>query len=344
MKPSAALLEVQDLASSQWGLITSMQARELGVTKSQLSRFAAQGYLERLRHGVYAAAGAPFSPRRNIQAAWLALQPEVPAHQRVREPTGAVVSHAAAANLLGLGDVDADLMEFTSPVRRQSRSHDVKVHVGQVDKRDKTQVDGLPTTTAARTVQDLAAAGMDGGHLASIVRDAISKADVPIQELAKRLEPHAGKYGETRGDGDALVERFLDEAGVPQSSTELAGPQIRRIGSALEQMAGDLSRQMTWPPESRILHEIAWPAGANITDFQGLAAALQDFSRRISESNVGSINAVDLKRMSELLARLQPLKSTPARSAGPATHVPHLDRLDHQVPPNPSTAVGPGVP
>jgi predicted transcriptional regulator of viral defense system len=300
MKPSEALLEIQDLASSQWGLVTSSQAQELGVTKSQLARFATQGYLERLRHGVYAVSGVPFNPRRDIQAAWMAIRPEIQAYRRVQEPTVEVVSHASAADLLGIGDVDADLMEFTSPARRQSRSREVRIHLGHVSKRDKTQVDGIPTTTAAKTVQDLAAAGMDGGHLASIVRDAIAKSGVPIQELAKRLDPYAAKYGESRGDGLALVERFLEEAGVPESSLELAYPGFK---SALEQMAGYFSRQV-WEPEAfRQLQRITERMEPQSINIQALGSTMQELSKRMSEAVPTNFPAADVKRMSELLAK-----------------------------------------
>lgn len=50
MKPRGALRAAQDPASSQWGLLTTPQARGLGVTAAQLARFAEQGALARLQY------------------------------------------------------------------------------------------------------------------------------------------------------------------------------------------------------------------------------------------------------------------------------------------------------
>jgi len=218
MKPRDALRAVQDLASSQWGLLTTPQARSLGVTAAQLARFAEHGALVRLQHGLYVVAGVPFDRHRSLQAAWLALDPRVPAYERINTPGVPVVSHASAAELHGLGDIEADVLEFTVSSRKQSRREDVRIHRGHVPKTDWTQTAGLPVTTPARTVADLAAAGIDGGHLAVVARDAITTAGVSMEQLGRRLAPFAAKYGSPSGDGNALLKRFLDEAGIPAVS------------------------------------------------------------------------------------------------------------------------------
>src|SRR4051794_31475559 len=107
-----------DLAEGQWGLFTSAQANAAGVTRVQLSRLADDAMLIRLAHGVYVLRGVADTEQLNLRAAWLALDPERPAVDRLREPTrAAVVSHASAARLHGLGDLDADRHEFTLPER-----------------------------------------------------------------------------------------------------------------------------------------------------------------------------------------------------------------------------------
>jgi len=42
---------VADLAAAQWGLLTSAQAAQRGVTRLQLSRLAAAGLLDRIATG-----------------------------------------------------------------------------------------------------------------------------------------------------------------------------------------------------------------------------------------------------------------------------------------------------
>ena len=222
MQTRNALRAVQNLASSQWGLLTTPQARGLGVTAAQLARLAEQGALVRLQHGLYVVAGVPFDRHRSLQTAWLALDPQMPAHERIIAPGVAVVSHASAAALHGLGDIEADVLEFTVAGRKQSRRADVRIHRGVVPKTDWTQVSGLPVTTPARTVADLAAAGIDGGHLAVVARDAIITTGVGLHQLGGRLAPFAAKYGAPAGDGRVLVKRLLDEAGIPAATEQLA--------------------------------------------------------------------------------------------------------------------------
>jgi predicted transcriptional regulator of viral defense system len=242
MKPRDALRAVQDLASSQWGLLTTPQARSLGVTAAQLARFAEHGALVRLQHGLYVVAGVPFDRHRSLQAAWLALDPRVPAYERINTPGVPVVSHASAAELHGLGDIEADVLEFTVSSRKQSRREDVRIHRGHVPKTDWTQTAGLPVTTPARTVADLAAAGIDGGHLAVVARDAITTAGVSMEQLGRRLAPFAAKYGSPSGDGNALLKRFLDEAGIPAVSEQLANNRVQEI---MDQLAGHAARQLS---------------------------------------------------------------------------------------------------
>jgi len=137
-------------------------------------------------------------------------------------PELAVVSNASASALHGLANLDADVYEFTVVERKQSRQADVCVHRGLIPRSDWTQVSELPVTGPARTVSDLAAAGIDGGHLAGSARGAIFWAGVALQQLGSRLAPFAYKYGAPVGDGWIFVKRLLDKAGIPASTEQVA--------------------------------------------------------------------------------------------------------------------------
>ncbi|WP_276203980.1 type IV toxin-antitoxin system AbiEi family antitoxin domain-containing protein, partial [Rhodococcus opacus] len=50
---SDAAVAVAEFGAEQWGLITSAQARMLGVTAVQMKRLADRGALERVHHGIY---------------------------------------------------------------------------------------------------------------------------------------------------------------------------------------------------------------------------------------------------------------------------------------------------
>jgi hypothetical protein len=149
------MLVVADDAAAQWGLFTTAQARAQGLTAQALARLADDGVVERLRHGVYRVTGAPPHPSDPLRAAWLALDPIRSAAERVSaysmEPVD-VVSHRSAAQLHHLGDLDADRLEFTTAVRRQTRSADVRFHRAALTRRDWSLIEGLPVTTVLRTI------------------------------------------------------------------------------------------------------------------------------------------------------------------------------------------------
>ena len=52
-------VEVAELASEQWGLVTTAQAGVLGVSSQTMAALANDGAAERLTHGVYRMTGAP---------------------------------------------------------------------------------------------------------------------------------------------------------------------------------------------------------------------------------------------------------------------------------------------
>ncbi|MGW4740152.1 type IV toxin-antitoxin system AbiEi family antitoxin domain-containing protein [Nocardia xishanensis] len=222
MSRDERLLDLADLAGSQWGLFTSMQAGDLGFSTQQLKRLADAELITRLRQGVYRLTGAPETPQDPIRAEWLALEPKRLAADRLADavPVG-VVSHRSAARLQDLGDIDADFHEFTVPKRRSTRSPDVKFHVRELGHEDWHLVAGLPATRPLRTTVDLAATRTDGGHLASVARDAILTEDTTRDELAAALRPYAHYYGMPIGAGDELLRNFIGQAGVPESAKAL---------------------------------------------------------------------------------------------------------------------------
>lgn len=211
-------LELAEVAADQWGLITTAQAGAIGSSAQAIARLAGDGRLERLTHGVYRLTGTPGDPADELRAAWLALDPKRRASDRLRDHVPDVVSHRSAAWLHELGDLDADRLEFTVVRRRQSRRPDVRLHRARLSRNDWTLVDGLPVTTVVRTITDLAAAHTDGGHLAGVVRDAVTMKPVDVDVVIHALQPYARRYGAPTGDGRAVLARFLDEAGVPETS------------------------------------------------------------------------------------------------------------------------------
>ncbi|MFD3591488.1 type IV toxin-antitoxin system AbiEi family antitoxin domain-containing protein [Nocardia sp. NPDC058640] len=234
MRSTERLRTLADLADSQWGLFTTAQAGEAGVSVSDLKRFTDQRILVRLRHGVYRLAGVPPAAEDPIRAEWLALEPKRRAGDRLTDPvpTG-VVADRSAARLHELGDLDADRHEFAVPRRRASRSPDVTFRVAQLESTDWQLVAGLPVTTPVHTITDLAAAHTDGGHLATVVRDAIRAGQATRAEIATALRPYTHHYGLPVGTGDELVAAFIEQAGIPESAVALT--RTTQPNSAVEQ-------------------------------------------------------------------------------------------------------------
>lgn len=216
----AKVARIAELAAGQWGMVTSRQAAAADVDARTLARWAQLGKAERLAHGVYRLAGVPSSPYDDLRVVWISLDPGRTAHERFGSETLEVVSHRSAAVLLGLGNLDADVLEFSAPIRHQPRRADVVVHRVAVRTQDWQLVEGLPVTTPLRTIADLAAAHLDQGHLADVARDAIAEYGVPARSLAAVLRRYAHTYGE--GSSEDLLNRLLRQAGVPRSAIELA--------------------------------------------------------------------------------------------------------------------------
>ena len=206
---------VADLAAGQWGLFTAAQARESGISRVQLARLTDADVLVRLTHGVYVLRGAAGIGELELRAAWLALDPERTAADRLRDGTaGAVVSHASAARLRQLGDLDADRHEFTLPARKQSRRHDVRLHRGAVTAQEIGTVAGLPVMTSERIVVDLLADHRDGEHVAGVIAAAVRSRSIDVTELAPRLGPFATRFGFSAGDGAEVLEHLLELGGA----------------------------------------------------------------------------------------------------------------------------------
>lgn len=265
-------LVLADIGAGQWGLVTAPQAVAAGVSPMQLSRLSSSGAVIRLAHGVYALRSAMGEANLDLAAAWLGLDPARLAHERLADvASGAVVSHASAAVLHGLGDVAADRHEFTVPARKQSRRSDVRLHRAVLDRGDITRSGGLPVTTSARTIADLLADHHDGGHVAGVLADAVRAHLVDLDEFADRVAPYAARYGLPRRDGRALLRYLLDLGGV----AELAeADQLAEVARAHHLTIGELVGLSESSQYEKALAEIAALAVTQTAQLQPIRDAV----------------------------------------------------------------------
>ena len=163
---------VVELACRQHGLFSRAQVLSLGVTLKVIERRLRAGRWLLVAPGVYSLPGAAASWRRSLMAACLEAGPR------------AVVSHEAAGALHGLATLSEGAVVVTLPHGdhqhlkggRLRQSTDLRPH-------HATELDGLPVTTPARTVVDLAAC-LRPRRLKLVVEDALGAKVVSLAELA----------------------------------------------------------------------------------------------------------------------------------------------------------------
>src|SRR4051812_31296809 len=191
---------IAGLAARQHGVVTREQLLALGLSSSAIGRRVAHGLLHRLHVGVYAVGHSVLSTRGRWTAAVLAAG------------SGAVLSHRAAAVLWDIRR--GATIEVTAPTRR--RRSGIVIHCATLARDEVTARDGIPTTTVARTLFDLAAV-TDRQAVDSALHEAEYQGltdVVPLVELLER-HPHAR--------GTAILRELLAIArlGIDRSRSEL---------------------------------------------------------------------------------------------------------------------------
>ncbi len=215
MPRASTLGQLAELAQDQWGLLTRRQASKAGVSPATLTRLISGGVLERVASGVYRMAGAPVPDHLELRAAWLQLAPDMP--EWVRGPEQGVVSHRSSASLYGIGDLPADVHEFTVPVRRQTRRPDVRLHVRDIARAELTDLRGLTVARPSRIASDLLYTHEAPEAVARIVVEATQHVYDYPGTFADALAPHAVRFGLRRGDGLSLLRWMYDLVGDPDT-------------------------------------------------------------------------------------------------------------------------------
>ena len=229
------------LAADQWGLITTAQAKSLGLNAVQLKRLADAELLESVGRGVYLVTGNGMPEHVDIKVAWLRLRPEVAAWERKPEdPDSGVVSHASACLLQDLGDIPAGEVEITVPRRRTTREPFVRLHIAPIAPADVVIVDGLPVTNATRTIVDLLRRRADGGHIGGVITDAERRDLLSVDALAERVGEFVRPYGlPPTADGRSLIEYLAAQSGENLRSQEIerAAQEGVVVGAVLQSLS-----------------------------------------------------------------------------------------------------------
>jgi predicted transcriptional regulator of viral defense system len=207
----STLVRLGSIAERRWGLVTTAQAEEAGVSRKQLSRMASAGAVERVAQGVYRMAGAPPQDHETIYATWLALGGATA--PRTRTGVASIVAAGITAAIVhDVGDFFLDGFDFMVPARKGTRLPGARLRIRRLTRDEVIPVDGLPTLTVERTIADLVELGTDMSLVAGAVRDAV-RADklVAPDRLASYLDPLAARR---RGDGNFLANHLFELADV----------------------------------------------------------------------------------------------------------------------------------
>ncbi|MGH2685700.1 MAG: DUF559 domain-containing protein [Actinomycetota bacterium] len=134
------------LARQQHGVFTTVQASSLGMTRATIRTRLGRGAYEHVHDGVLRISGSPPTWRQQVMTACLAAGP------------GAAACHETAGALWGFDRCRAGVVQITVPRNRHAHLAGVRIFrkrdLGRVD---LGRVDGIPVTTPARTLIDLAA-------------------------------------------------------------------------------------------------------------------------------------------------------------------------------------------
>lgn len=219
-----------ELAQRQHGAFGRWQLLPRGVDPRTVDRRLVQGYWVVLLPGVYALAGTRDTFERRLWAGWLAVGP------------GALVSHEAAAEVYGIPNVIRNRVVLTNPHGQHHRLPGVIVHqLNDVLPEHRTSADGLPITTPARTIVDLAAVvhparvlpiveGANHQRIASYAEVGVCMTTVArrgkpgIRHLARTLDKLTATKGVTMSKLERLLLELIAGAGLPRPISQFAFP------------------------------------------------------------------------------------------------------------------------
>jgi len=236
------------LAGRQEGAVARAQLLAAGVTDRQITRRLAAARLVRIHRGVYAAGHARLRP---TGFAWAAV---------LYAGAGALLADRSAGAAWGLGPAAAR-HEVLAPGRRVADVPGIRVRSSSIlPPEDRAEREGLPVTSVARTLADLAA--VEPVHR---LRRAVAEADrrmllhVPdLHDVLVRLGP--------RARGRRVLLDLLEETrvhGIHRTRSELEDRFLALV------LAADLPRPATNATVLGLEVDCWWPGARVAVELDG---------------------------------------------------------------------------
>jgi Transcriptional regulator, AbiEi antitoxin/Protein of unknown function (DUF559) len=226
---------IKELASRQHGVVALRQLRALGLSASGARKWVTTGRLHRVHREVYAVGHSALKREGHFMAAVLSCGP------------GAVLSHGSAAAHWGIRDSAAGFVDVTDPARLGRSRPGLRVHRGDRMRSDETTTeDGIPCTTVARTLLDLAVV-LDHRGIERECERSVRLRLFDLGALGSLLERHRGRRGVarlrttiadyepdlllTRSELEARFLRLCIRSGLPRP---VVNGRLELAGSVLE--------------------------------------------------------------------------------------------------------------
>jgi hypothetical protein len=238
------------LGQRQFGLVTSRQLADLGFTTDQVRLLVASGRLVRVRRGVYRLLGVETTWQSVAFAAVLA------------GGVGAVLSHRSGGVLWGLLDRHGETgpMEIVAPRARSLGG--VTVHHQRLVGAEVTRRQGIPVTSAERTLLDLAAT-TPASELGRLCDEGLRRRIVTLGRLHAVVDGHGGGgrrrlepiqavladripgYEPGANDWERGMDRMWDRLGLPAAERQYR-LQIGRRTYCPDRAIVDLKIAVDW--------------------------------------------------------------------------------------------------
>lgn len=202
-QPHPTDLQIQRFAEAQHGIVTGAQLRKLGLGERASGHRVATGRLHRLHRGVFAV------ERPTAKGRWLAAV--------LACGEGAVLSHASAAALWGLVPDPTAVVHVN--VAGTSRRHRPSIvhHRATLVAQDATSRDGIPCTTMARTLVDVAST-VPRRRLERAIGIAEERGELDLAAIQRQLSRMSGRRGHA---ALAAVLSGFDDRVVTRSEAEV---------------------------------------------------------------------------------------------------------------------------
>ena len=197
-------VRVANRAAEDRGILAVDELRACGLTDDEIETRARNGHLHCLYRGVYAVGHTAISR----EARWLAAV-------KACRPHG-VLSHYAGSAHWGFVEWDDREPEVTVPGPGTRIHEGIRVHRSTtLERKDWMVHDGIPVTTPARTLLDLASV-LPHAPLRRAVREAMAQRRVTVRQLVDvlaRAGPRRGsrKLARIVAQGDAPTASVLED-------------------------------------------------------------------------------------------------------------------------------------